>query len=52
MADEAQLSPYVFACEGGLILDQSTFSITPGSALELENFEPAVTGGYLSLIHI
>ena len=46
MADEAQLSPYVFACEGGLILDQSTFSITPGSALELENFEPAVTGGY------
>ena len=46
MADEAQLSPYVFACEGGLILDQSTFAITPGSALELENFEPAVTGGY------
>ena len=46
MADESGLSPYVFACEGGLILDQSTFAITPGSALELENFEPAVTGGY------
>ena len=46
MADEAQLSPYVFACEGGLVLDQPTFKMSPGMALELENFEPDVRGGY------
>ena len=46
MADESQLSPYVFACEGGLVLDQPTFKMNPGMALELENFEPDVRGGY------
>lgn len=46
MADEAQLSPYVFACEGGLVLDQPTFKMSPGMALELENFEPDTRGGY------
>jgi hypothetical protein len=46
MADEAQLSPYVFACEGGLVLDQPTFKMQPGMALELENFEPDIRGGY------
>ena len=46
MADESQLSPYVFACEGGLVLDQSTFAMQPGMALELQNFEPDIRGGY------
>lgn len=46
MADESGLSPYVFSCEGGLVLDQSTFSMQPGMALELENFEPDTKGGY------
>ena len=46
MADESGLSPYVFACEGGLVLDQPTFKMQPGMALELENFEPDVRGGY------
>lgn len=46
MADESGLSPYVFSCEGGLVLDQSTFSMQPGMALELQNFEPDVRGGY------
>ena len=46
MADEAQLSPFVFACQGGLILDQSTFAMQPGMALELQNFEPDIKGGY------
>ena len=46
MADEAQLNPFVFACEGGLVLDQPTFKMQPGMALELENFEPDVRGGY------
>ena len=46
MADESGLSPFVFACQGGLVLDQSTFIMQPGTALELENFEPDVQGGY------
>ena len=46
MADEAQLNPFVFACEGGLVLDQSTFAMQPGMALELQNFEPDIRGGY------
>jgi hypothetical protein len=46
MADESGLSPYVFACEGGLVLDQSTFAMQPGMALELQNFEPDIRGGY------
>ena len=46
MADEAQLNPFVFACEGGLVLDQPTFKMQPGMALELENFEPDTRGGY------
>jgi len=46
MADESGLNPFVFACQGGLVLDQSTFAMQPGMALELENFEPATTGGY------
>lgn len=46
MADESGLSPFVFACQGGLVLDQSTFSMQPGMALELQNFEPDIRGGY------
>ena len=46
MADESQLSPFTFPLQGGLVLDQSPFSMQPGMALELENFEPSVTGGY------
>tara|TARA_R100000700_G_C3176883_1_gene151885 strand:+ start:1289 stop:2794 length:1506 start_codon:yes stop_codon:yes gene_type:complete len=46
MADEARLSPFVFACQGGLVLDQSTFAMQPGMALELSNFEPDIRGGY------
>ena len=32
--------------EGGLVLDQSTFAMQPGMALELQNFEPDIRGGY------
>lgn len=46
MADESGLNPYVFACQGGLVLDQSTFAMQPGMALELTNFEPDIQGGY------
>jgi len=46
MADTSGLNPYMFACEGGLILNQTPFAQQPGTATELENFEPAITGGY------
>ena len=46
MADESGLSPFVFACSGGLVLDLSTFDMQPGMALELQNFEPDIKGGY------
>ena len=46
MADESQLSPFVFALQGGLVLDRSTFTMEAGMAFELENFEPDPRGGY------
>jgi len=46
MADESQTTPSAFNCEGGLVLNKSTFMMQPGEALELRNFEPAVDGGY------
>jgi len=46
MADESQVTPSAFNCEGGLVLNKSTFMMQPGEALELENFEPDVSGGY------
>jgi len=46
MADESGLSPFVFPLQGGLVLDLSTFAMQPGMALELENFEPDIKGGY------
>jgi len=46
MPDQSGLNPFVFPLEGGLVLDRSTFSMQPGMALELENFEPDVSGGY------
>ena len=46
MADQSQTVPSAFNCEGGLVLNKSTFMMQPGEALELKNFEPAVEGGY------
>lgn len=46
MPDLSEIQPFTFALEGGLVLDQSTFSMQPGMALELENFEPDTKGGY------
>lgn len=46
MADEANINPFAFPLQGGLVLDRSTFAMQPGMALELENFEPDVAGGY------
>ena len=46
MPDLSQAQPAAFNCEGGLVLNRSTFLIQPGEALELENFEPDIEGGY------
>jgi len=50
MADESNLSPYIFPLQGGLVLNQSTFAMQPGMALELENFEPDTKGGYKRIL--
>ena len=46
MPDSSQTQPASFNCEGGLALNRSTFLMQPGEALELENFEPDIEGGY------
>jgi len=46
MPDSSQVQPVAFNCEGGLVLNKSTFMMQPGEALELENFEPDIEGGY------
>jgi len=46
MADLSGVTPVGFNCQGGLVLNRSTFMMQPGEAIELENFEPDVTGGY------
>ena len=42
----AETQPSAFNCEGGLVLNKSTFLMQPGEALELRNFEPDIEGGY------
>jgi len=46
MADLSRAQPIAFNCEGGLVLNRSTFMMQPGQALELQNFEPDIEGGY------
>ena len=46
MPDLSQSQPFSFACQGGLVLNQPTFNMQPGQALELLNFEPDIDGGY------
>tara|TARA_Y100000593_G_scaffold90233_1_gene176196 strand:+ start:2503 stop:4050 length:1548 start_codon:yes stop_codon:yes gene_type:complete len=46
VADLSETGAFPFVCEGGLVLNQSTFIMKPGQALELLNFEPDIEGGY------
>ena len=46
MPDTSIISPYVVKLGGGLILNRDSFSMPPGAASELINFEPDVAGGY------
>jgi hypothetical protein len=40
------ISPFVVSCAGGLTLNKDVFSMAPGEALILQNFEPDIRGGY------
>lgn len=40
------ISPFVVSCAGGLVLNKDVFSMQPGEALQLQNFEPDIAGGY------
>ena len=46
MPDNSQVQPVAFNCEGGLVLNRSSFIMQPGEATELLNFEPDIQGGY------
>lgn len=46
MPDTSLLSPFVVRLGGGLMLDKDAFTLPPGAATQLENFEPDINGGY------
>jgi hypothetical protein len=50
VADTSQLSPFVFGCGGGLVLNKDSFSYQPGESKVLTNFEPDVNGGYKKVL--
>jgi len=50
VADTSQLSPFVFGCGGGLVLNKDSFSYQPGETKVLQNFEPDVKGGYKKIL--
>jgi hypothetical protein len=49
MPDTSQISPVTVSLGGGLVLDKDDFSIPPGAAVLLQNFEPSINGGYRRL---
>ena len=46
MPELSQTGAFPFICEGGLVANRSTFIMKPGQAIQLENFEPDIEGGY------
>ena len=46
MPDTSQISPFTASCAGGLVLNKDVFTMHPGEALQLSNFEPSIEGGY------
>ena len=42
MPDTSSLAPAIVSCSGGLVLNRDVFSMSPGEALELKNFEPDI----------
>lgn len=49
MPNTSAISPFIFSCGGGLVLDKDAFNMQPGEALVLQNFEPSINGGYRRL---
>ena len=49
MPDTSAISPVTVSLGGGLILDKDDFSMPPGAAIQLQNFEPSIQGGYRRL---
>ena len=49
MPDTSTISPVTVSLGGGLILDKDDFSMPPGAATQLQNFEPSIQGGYRRL---
>ena len=50
MPNTSQVSPTVVSCYGGLVLNKDIFSMKPGEALQLQNFEPDIAGGYQKIL--
>ena len=44
-----EITSSIITTTGGLILDQDVYSMPPGAATKLTNFEPSVLGGYRRL---
>ena len=44
-----EITSSIVTTSGGLILDQDVYSMPPGAATKLQNFEPSVLGGYRRL---
>ena len=49
MPDTSYIKPFTAACAGGLVLNKDVFTMQPGEALQLSNFEPDIAGGYRKL---
>ena len=49
MPDTSYQKPFTASCAGGLVLNKDVFTMQPGEALQLSNFEPDITGGYRRL---
>ena len=49
MPDTSYIKPFTAACAGGLVLNKDVFTMHPGEALQLSNFEPDIGGGYRKL---
>ena len=50
MPDTSNIAPAIVSCSGGLVLNRDVFSMSPGDALELKNFEPDIEGGYRKVL--
>jgi hypothetical protein len=46
MPDTSIVSPFLVQLDGGLVLDRDAFTLPPGTAIQLQNFEPDINGGY------